>query len=234
MKIYDLDKRYVTESRPNTTSEIPEGFMDDALGAAGRRFSSAKNKALSKVSSTAKGKVKHDVVVDSMFQTYKEWLGSMRGTETIATITKFLQEIVGFDVSDIKAAMNAINEEDMGPVQEKPVNRTKIFKILSSVLTAAIQSGRVPAMLAKSLPVSPAVQQKPKAGTQIKFSQNQQVQFISSAGKTISAVVLGKSTDGDDLKVAVKSSGKQNFNVSREKLLDPKTKKPFKPGQQTY
>jgi hypothetical protein len=36
--------------------------------------------------------------------------------------------------------------------------------------------------------------------------------------------------DGDDSKVAVQGAKGQKFNVPREKLLDPKTKKPFKPS----
>ena len=73
----------------------------------------------------------------------------------------------------------------------------------------------------------PAAAKDPAATPQVKFVAKQPVQFISKAGKVVSAVVVGKSMDGDDSKVAV-NSGKQNFNISREKLLDPKTKKPFK------
>lgn len=76
------------------------------------------------------------------------------------------------------------------------------------------------------------VQNEPAADAEskIEFVPNQEVMFISKGGKPVSAKVVGKSMDGDDSKVAV-NSGKQDFNISREKLLDPKTKKPFKPGQ---
>ena len=65
-----------------------------------------------------------------------------------------------------------------------------------------------------------------KPAPQVKFSKNQPVQFISKAGKTTNAKVVGASKDGDD-SVVIINTGKQNFIIKRAKLLDPKTGKPF-------
>lgn len=51
------------------------------------------------------------------------------------------------------------------------------------------------------------------------------VQFISKDGEVIDAEVVGPSKDGDPAKVSI-NSGKQDYNISKEKLLDPKSKKP--------
>jgi hypothetical protein len=64
----------------------------------------------------------------------------------------------------------------------------------------------------------------------VQFTPNQQVLFVSKSGKATSATVVGKSMDGDDDKVAVQGQKGQKFNVPRGKLLDPKTKQPFKPS----
>jgi hypothetical protein len=66
---------------------------------------------------------------------------------------------------------------------------------------------------------------------EVTFVPNQKVTFINKAGKPVSATVAGKSEDGDESKVSVKGAKGQTFNVSRDKLLDPATNKPFKPGQ---
>ena len=66
---------------------------------------------------------------------------------------------------------------------------------------------------------------------EVTFVPNQEVMFVDKTGKASSAKVVGKSMDGDESKVAVQGAKGQKFNVPREKLLDPKTKKPFKPGQ---
>lgn len=65
-----------------------------------------------------------------------------------------------------------------------------------------------------------------KPAPQVKFSKNQPVQFISKAGKSTNAKVVGASKDGDD-SVVIINTGKQNFIIKRDKLLDPKTGKPF-------
>lgn len=69
------------------------------------------------------------------------------------------------------------------------------------------------------------------SGKKIEFVPNQPVLFKNKAGADTNATVVGKSMDGDDSKVAVKGSKGQKFNVPRDKLLDPETKKPFTPGQ---
>jgi hypothetical protein len=55
------------------------------------------------------------------------------------------------------------------------------------------------------------------------------VAFAAKSGKVVKATVVGPSMDGDPAKVSV-NSGKQNYNISKEKLLDPKTNKPLKVG----
>jgi len=67
----------------------------------------------------------------------------------------------------------------------------------------------------------------------IEFVPNQSVTFTSAGGRAIAGKVVGKSTDGDDTKVSVEDPKGKKVNVPRNKLLDPKTKKPFKPGQKT-
>jgi hypothetical protein len=52
-----------------------------------------------------------------------------------------------------------------------------------------------------------------------------EVEFISKGGKATKAKVVGPSEDGDPNKVSI-SSGKQPYNISMDKLVDPKTKKP--------
>jgi len=74
------------------------------------------------------------------------------------------------------------------------------------------------------------VQSEPAAGGKIEFTPNQPVMFTNKRGQTVQATVVGKSEDGDESKVSVKGAKGQTFNVSRDKLLDPATKKPFKPG----
>jgi len=64
----------------------------------------------------------------------------------------------------------------------------------------------------------------------IQFKPNQEVMWVKDDGKTATATVVGKSFDGDAGKVGVKK-GNIKFNVPRDKLLDPKTKKPLAPGQ---
>lgn len=70
----------------------------------------------------------------------------------------------------------------------------------------------------------------PTVDAKVQFTPNQQVLFVSKSGKATSATVVGKSMDGDDDKVAVQGEKGQKFNVPRGKLLDPKTKQPFKPS----
>lgn len=70
----------------------------------------------------------------------------------------------------------------------------------------------------------------PTGDAKVQFTPNQQVLFVSKSGKATSATVVGKSMDGDDDKVAVQGEKGQKFNVPRGKLLDPKTKQPFKPS----
>jgi ribosomal protein L12E/L44/L45/RPP1/RPP2 len=65
---------------------------------------------------------------------------------------------------------------------------------------------------------------------EVTFVPNQQVLFVNKSGKETPATVVGKSEDGDESKVSVKGAKGQTFNVPRDKLLDPKTKQPFKPG----
>ena len=148
MKIQDLDKKYVTESRSVITNE---GFGDTVIGgAAARQFGRSWTKIASKFSHTAKGKVQHDNAVKSIFQSYKQWLGSTRTEPTVHSISNYLQEL-GFNPADIKAATNSINEA-MGPTQQKRLNRNQVFSVLSDVLTVAMQSGKLPAILKKTLP----------------------------------------------------------------------------------
>ena len=66
---------------------------------------------------------------------------------------------------------------------------------------------------------------------EVTFVPNQEVMFVGKTGKATTAKVVGKSMDGDESKVAVQGAKGQKYNVPREKLLDPKTKKPFKPGE---
>ena len=66
------------------------------------------------------------------------------------SISNYLQEL-GFNPADIKAATNSINEA-MGPTQQKLLNRNQVFSVLSDVLTVAMQSGKLPAILKKTLP----------------------------------------------------------------------------------
>jgi len=73
-------------------------------------------------------------------------------------------------------------------------------------------------------------QAQPAEEPKVQFTPNQQVLFVSKSGQATTATVVGKSMDGDDSKVAVQGAKGQKFNVPREKLLDPKTKKPFKPS----
>jgi len=79
-------------------------------------------------------------------------------------------------------------------------------------------------------PVAPDDKTSAGGGDKIEFAPEQPVLFVSKSGKTTSAKVVGKSMDGDDSKVAVQGSRGQKYNIPRDKLLDPKTKKPFKPG----
>jgi hypothetical protein len=75
------------------------------------------------------------------------------------------------------------------------------------------------------------VQAEPAAaGGKIEFTPNQPVMFTNKRGQTVQATVVGKSEDGDESKVSVKGAKGQTFNIPRDKLVDPKTKKPFKPG----
>ena len=52
------------------------------------------------------------------------------------------------------------------------------------------------------------------------------VAFASKSGKVVQAKVVGPSEDGDPNKVSI-NSGKQSYNISKAKLLDPKTNKPM-------
>ena len=79
-------------------------------------------------------------------------------------------------------------------------------------------------------PVAPDDKTAAGGGDKIEFAPEQPVLFVSKSGKATSAKVVGKSMDGDDSKVAVQGSRGQKYNIPRDKLLDPKTKKPFKPG----
>jgi hypothetical protein len=55
------------------------------------------------------------------------------------------------------------------------------------------------------------------------------VAFASKSGKVVQAKVVGPSEDGDPNKVSI-NSGKQSYNISKDKLLDPKTNKPMAKG----
>jgi hypothetical protein len=79
-------------------------------------------------------------------------------------------------------------------------------------------------------PMAPADDAASPAAKKIEFTPNQEVVFVSKAGKETPAKVVGKSEDGDDSKVSVQGAKGQKFNIPRNKLLDPKTKKPFGTG----
>lgn len=68
------------------------------------------------------------------------------------------------------------------------------------------------------------------AGDKIEFKPDQPVMFTNKRGQTIQGTIAGKSQDGDESKVSVKGAKGQTFNIPRDKLVDPATKKPFKPG----
>lgn len=65
----------------------------------------------------------------------------------------------------------------------------------------------------------------------IEFVPNQDVLLVGKTGKPTAGKVVGKSSDGDESKVSVQDSTGKTIDVPRDKLLDPKTKKPFVPGQ---
>jgi hypothetical protein len=160
-----------------------------------------------------KGKADMTASVDNLAKEFATYQGSQGKTIKKAQT----QDVIRFlgtknvDTSDIDP------NTPMDPKRLKKIFTAKVQKKMSGQSIVAKDAGAEP-------------QQEPEAAPQVKFAPKQPVQFKSKAGKVVSAIVVGKSMDGDDSKVAV-NSGKQNFNISREKLLDPKTKKPFKPGQ---
>ena len=151
-------------------------------------------------------------------------------------VTRLTKELAAHLGAQGKRMKSATSDDVIQFLKTKNVDTSDIGasnpmnpKRIDQIFTAKVQkkmSGQ--SIVAKDAGAEP--QQEPEAAPQVKFAPKQPVQFKSKAGKVVSAIVVGKSMDGDDSKVAV-NSGKQNFNISREKLLDPKTKKPFKPGQ---
>lgn len=115
---------------------------------------------------------------------------------------------------DVKGFFDKIGYKTQIQVPQGPLDK----KSLNAIFSRAGEE-----RTAGALPSTDYSEPKPK----IRFKPNQPVMFVSKKGKLISATVVGKSQDGDDSKVNI-NSGKQNYNISREKLLDPKTQKPFK------
>ena len=149
------------------------------------------------------GKADSIATANNLYDKFERFLGTQQ---------KKAKEAQG---ADVKAFFAKIGYQTNIPVPKGPLDKTalrKIFNAAGAERTAGPKAGA-------SYATEPA---EPK----VKFAPKQPVQFKSKAGKLINATVVGKSKDGDD-SVVIINSGKQNFIIKRDKLLDPKTGKPF-------
>jgi len=72
------------------------------------------------------------------------------------------------------------------------------------------------------------IQQEASVNEVYKFKPNQPVVFVGKDGEATTGKVIGPDPAGDEGHVEVQGDARgQKFRISRDKLLDPKTQKPF-------
>lgn len=72
------------------------------------------------------------------------------------------------------------------------------------------------------------IQQEASVNEVYKFKPNQPVVFVGKDGEATTGKVIGPDPQGDEGHVFVQGDARgQKFRISRDKLLDPKTQKPF-------
>ena len=65
----------------------------------------------------------------------------------------------------------------------------------------------------------------------IELANGQQIQFIDKGGEAVTGIVQGPDKVDPEKFVQIKGGkNNQTFRISKDKLINPKTKKPFKPG----
>ena len=72
------------------------------------------------------------------------------------------------------------------------------------------------------------IQQEASINEVYKFKPNQPVVFVGKDGEATTGKVIGPDPQGDEGHVFIQGDARgQKFRISRDKLLDPKTQKPF-------
>ena len=135
---------------------------------------------------------------------------------------------------DLKQYLKTKGHQTTVTIPDGELQKKNLNSIITNLAKEAL-AGKGSSAPASDKPASAAAGDANNNGTpdskEVTFAPNQKVLFVSKAGIATAAVVIGKSLDGDESKVAVQGAKGQKFNIPRDKLIDPKTKKPFKPGQ---
>lgn len=201
-----LDEIIINERQ---LDEVPAGGLGQLAKKVGSRV-------LNKLpSSTAKSKAANLAgqadLGDTANNLHKEFNGYL------GRIGKKMAQASGEDLS---AFLKTKNHSTKANIPSGVLQKAQLNDILMTVSKEAMagQGGTAPSADAST-------------GQKIEFVPNQPVTFTGAGGKAVTGKVVGKSTDGDDTKVSVEDPNGKKVDIPRDKLLDPKTKKPFKPGQ---
>jgi hypothetical protein len=205
MKINDIEK----------LNEIPASGVGQLAKKAGAKVLSKvpSSRAKSKAANLA-GKVNLGSTANLLHKQFAEFLGNQNKNVSQATgedLQNFLQTKKHKTLQTIPS----------GVLQKQQLDDI-LMKVAQEAFTRKKGAGETDPDAE-----DPAGQATPAEEPKVQFTAGQQVAFKSNAGKLVTAKVVGKSMDGDEKKVAV-NSGKQDYNISRDKLLDPATQKPFK------
>jgi hypothetical protein len=203
--------------------EAPVGMMKRAAQGLGskvlNKIPGAKNKA-----ANLAGKADLSDTANNLYKEFSKFIG---------TQGKNIKQATGEELDAFLKSKKAVVQGIPSGVLTKPQINDVLMKAAKDAMAkqagANIQQPGGDQAAQDDATGEPA-QSEPSAGGKIEFTPNQPVMFTNKAGQTVQATVVGKSEDGDESKVSVKGAKGQTFNVSRDKLVDPKTKKPFKPG----
>ena len=208
MKVSDIEK----------LNEIPASGVSQLAKKAGAKVLSKipSSRAKSKAANLA-GKVNLGSTANLLHKQFAEFLGNQNTNVSQAT------------GEDLQAFLKTKKHKTLQTIPSGVLQKQQLDDILMKVAQEAFtrKKGAGETDPDDDGTDDPAGQAAPAEEPKVQFTAGQQVVFKSNAGKMVTAKVVGKSMDGDEKKVAV-NSGKQDFNIPRDRLLDPATQKPFK------
>ena len=197
--------------------EAPVGMMKRAAQGIGSKVLNKIPGAGNKAANLA-GKADLSDTANNLYKEFSKFIG---------TQGKNIKQATGEELDAFLKSKKAVVQGIPSGVLTKPQINDVLMKAAKDAM--AKQAGAAIAQADGDGKDGKPVQAEP-AGDEIEFTPNQPVMFTNKRGQTVQGTIAGKSEDGDESKVSVKGSKGQTFNIPRDKLLDPTTKKPFKQG----